>query len=241
MRHGGKLFDRDGRLIVDNYPSVSCFLVREQGHDYEADLPLIARGLHMTVEQIHAILKKYRADPKYEPLPLKKDITPDEQEFIEAHRDEMPELETVDEQRRLYPKDGFAAHLIGYVGEVSEDMLNDPRYAYYEPGDVVGRSGVEESYDALLRGQDGSRDVLVDSHGREVGQAGNRALEGGPESEADHRSRYPAGGGECIWRSERCSDRHGSAYRGDAGDGEPACFRSECSSPCASGAKSGTS
>ncbi len=168
----GQLFDRDGRLLVDSYPSVSCFLVREQGHDYEADLPLIARGLHMTVDQIHAILKKYRAAPKYTPLPLKQDITPDEQEFIEAHRDEMPELETVDEQRRLYPKDGFAAHLIGYVGEVSEDMLNDPRYAMYEPGDVVGKSGVEESYDAILRGQDGSHDVLVDSHGREVGKLG---------------------------------------------------------------------
>ena len=175
----GQLFDRDGRLIVDNYPSVSCFLVREQGHDYEADLPLIARGLHLTVEQIQGILKKYRADPKYEPLPLKKDITPDEQEFIEAHRDEMPELETVDEQRRLYPKDGFAAHLIGYVGEVSEDMLNDPRYDMYEPGDVVGRSGVEESYDALLRGQDGSRDVLVDSHGREVGKLGTEHSKAG--------------------------------------------------------------
>lgn len=168
----GQLFDRDGRLLVDSYPSVSCFLVREQGHDYEADLPLIARGLHMTVDQIHAILKKYRAAPKFTPLPLKQDITPDEQEFIEAHRDEMPELETVDEQRRLYPRDGFAAHLIGYVGEVSEDMLNDPRYAAYEPGDVVGKSGVEESYDAILRGEDGSHDVLVDSHGREVGKLG---------------------------------------------------------------------
>ncbi|MBV8113640.1 MAG: penicillin-binding protein 2 [Silvibacterium sp.] len=168
----GQIFDRDGRLLVDSYPSVSCFLVREQGHDYEADLPMIARGLHLTVDQIHAILKKYRAAPKYEPLPLKQDITPDEQEFIEAHRDEMPELETVDEQRRLYPKDGFAAHLVGYVGEVSEEMLNDPRYAAYEPGDVVGKSGVEESYDAILRGVDGSHDVLVDSHGREVGKLG---------------------------------------------------------------------
>ncbi|MBV8674417.1 MAG: penicillin-binding protein 2 [Acidobacteriaceae bacterium] len=168
----GQIFDRDGRLMVDSYPSVSCFLVREQGHDYEADLPLIARGLHMTVDQIHAILKKFRAAPRYQPLPLKQDITPDEQEFIEAHRDEMPELETVDEQRRLYPKDGFAAHLVGYVGEVSEEMLNDPRYAAYEPGDVVGKSGVEESYDAILRGQDGSHDVLVDSHGREVGKLG---------------------------------------------------------------------
>lgn len=168
----GKLFDREGRLLVDNYPSVSCYLVREQGHDYMADLPMIARGLNMTVDQIVAILKKYRTAPKYQPLPLKQDITPDEQEFIEAHRDDFPELDTVEEQRRLYPKDGFAAHLIGYVGEVSEDMLNNPQYAYYEPGDVVGKSGVEQSYDAILRGQDGSQDVIVDSHGREVGKLG---------------------------------------------------------------------
>ncbi len=93
-------------------------------------------------------------------------------EFIEAHRDELPELETIDEQRRLYPRNGFAANLIGYVGEVSDDMLNDPRYAYYEPGDVVGKSGVEQSYDSLLRGQDGSQDIIVDSHGREVGILG---------------------------------------------------------------------
>jgi len=168
----GKLFDREGRLIVDNYPSVSCFLVREQGHDYTQDLPLIARGLHMTQEQLNAILYHYRLAPKFEPLPLKQDITPNEVEFIEAHRDEFPELETVDEERRLYPRDGFAAHLVGYVGEVSEEMLNDPNYAYYEPGDVVGKSGVEQSYDQLLRGVDGARDVIVDSHGREVGRLG---------------------------------------------------------------------
>src|ERR1700760_982478 len=169
----GRLYDREGRLLVDNYPSISCFLVREQGHDIAADLPSIARGLHMTVERIKAVLDKYRLAPKYQPLPLKADITPDEQEFIEAHRDELPELETIDVQRRLYPRDNFAANLIGYTGEVSEDMLNNPRYAYYEPGDVVGRSGVEESYDSLLRGIDGSRDVLVDSHGREMGRLGS--------------------------------------------------------------------
>ena len=168
----GKIFDREGRLIVDNYPSVSCFLVREQGHDITPDLPLIARGLHMGVDQIEAILKKYRTAPKYQPLPLKQDITPDEEEFIEAHKDELPELDTVQEERRLYPLDGFAAQLIGYVGEVSEEMLNDPRYAVYEPGDVVGRSGVEAAYDGILRGVDGSQDVAVDSHGREIGRLG---------------------------------------------------------------------
>ncbi len=175
----GKLFDREGRVIVDNYPSVSCFLVREAGRDIEPDLPLIARGLHMEVDQLQSILKRFRTAPIYQPLPLKQDISPDEEAFIEAHRNELPELETVDEQRRLYPRDGFAAHLIGYVGEVSEDMLNDPKYAYYMPGDVVGRSGVEQTYDQILRGQDGSRDVIVDSHGREVGRLGKEPATGG--------------------------------------------------------------
>jgi penicillin-binding protein 2 len=176
----GKLLDREGRVIVDNYPSVSCFLVREQGRDISADLPMIARGLHMEVDQLEAILKRYRTAPIYQPLPLKQDISPDEQAFIDSHLNELPELETVDEQRRLYPRDGFAAHLIGYVGEVSEDMLNnDDRYAYYMPGDVVGRSGVEQTYDQVLRGKDGSRDVVVDSHGREVGRLGKEPAVGG--------------------------------------------------------------
>jgi penicillin-binding protein 2 len=168
----GKLLDREGRLIVDNYPSVSCFLVREQNRNIDADLPLIAKGLNLDLEQLKATLHRFRAAPGYQPIPIKQDISPDEQAFIEAHRNELPELETIDEERRLYPRDGFAAHLIGYVGEVSEEDLNNPKFAYYEPGDVVGKAGVEETYDEVLRGQDGSMDVVVDSHGREVGRRG---------------------------------------------------------------------
>ena len=169
----GKILDREGRVIVDNYPSVSCYLLREQVKDLDADLPLIAQGMHMPVDQIQGILRHYQSAPKYQRIPLKQDITPDEQAFIEAHRNELPELETVDEQRRLYPRDGFAAHMIGYVGEVSEEMLNDPRYALYEPGDVVGKSGIEQAYDSILRGTNGSRDAIVNSHGKEIGRLGS--------------------------------------------------------------------
>ena len=168
----GRIFDREGRIIVDNYPSVSCYLLREQQKNLDADLPLIAAGLHLSLDQIQNTLRHYQAAPKYQPIPLKQDITPDEQAFIEAHRTELPELETLDTQRRLYPADGFAAHLLGYVGEVSEDDLNQSRYAFYSPGDVVGKSGVEEAYDEILRGVDGSRDVIVNSHGKEVGVMG---------------------------------------------------------------------
>jgi penicillin-binding protein 2 len=176
----GKIFDREGRLLVDNYSSVACYLLREQIHG-PADLQMISDGLHLPMEQLQATLKHYQYAPKYQPIPLKQDITPDEQAFIEAHKNELPELETIEEQRRLYPRDGFASHLIGYVGEVSEQMLNDPRYALYSPGDVVGRSGVEASYDSLLRGEDGSRDVIVDSHGREVGRLGEEMAKGGED------------------------------------------------------------
>ncbi len=168
----GRIFDREGRIIVDNYPSVSCFLLREGQNHLEQDLPLIADGLHMTVDQIHATIRHYQSAPKYQPIPLKQDITPDEQAFIAAHRDDLPELETLDEQRRLYPDGGFMAHVIGYVGEVSEADLNNSKYAFYSPGDVVGKSGIEEAYDQILRGTDGSRDVIVNSHGKEVGLMG---------------------------------------------------------------------
>jgi len=175
----GKIVDRENRLVVDNYVSTSCFLLREQTQNMDADLPLIAGGLHMTVEQIQYELRRFRGQPKYEPIPLKQDITPDEVEFIEAHRNELPELETVQEPRRLYPTNGFAAHLIGYVGEVSEEMLDNPKYEFYEPGDVVGKAGVEQSYDEILRGKDGSRDVIVNSHGKEIGQLGSEPSEPG--------------------------------------------------------------
>ena len=77
--------------------------------------------------------------------------------------------------RRLYPRNGFMAHLIGYVGEVSEEMLNQPQLELYNPGDIVGMSGVERQYNRLLMGKNGSRQVLVNSHGKEVGRAGRNA------------------------------------------------------------------
>jgi penicillin-binding protein 2 len=72
--------------------------------------------------------------------------------------------------RRLYPRNGFMAHLVGYVGEVSEKMLNQARWELYNPGDVVGKSGVELQYNQVLMGKNGSRQVLVNSKGKEVGE-----------------------------------------------------------------------
>ena len=168
----GKILDREGRTIVDNYPSFSALLLRDSSRDLVADADMIAQGLHLDPNEVRARIRRFASMPQYQPISLKEDITPDELQFIEAHRNELPELDTIMAHRRLYPRNGFMAHLIGYVGEVSEDMLNQPQFELYNSGDVVGISGVERQYNTLLMGKNGSRQALVDSHGREVGRLG---------------------------------------------------------------------
>ncbi len=166
----GKILDREGRIIVDNYPSFSVLLLRDQKRDLNADAALIAEGLSLSPDEVRTRIRKAAASnaADSQPIVLKDDITPNELAFVEAHKVELPELETIMVHRRLYPKGGFMAHLIGYVGEVSEDMLNQPQYELYEPGMIVGKSGVEKYYNDLLMGKDGQRRVEVDSRGREV-------------------------------------------------------------------------
>ncbi|HXY47983.1 MAG TPA: penicillin-binding protein 2 [Terriglobales bacterium] len=166
----GKIFDREGRIIVDNYPSFSALLLRDSSRDLVADADLIALGLHLDPNEVRDRIRRFSALPQYQPIFLKDDITPDELAFIEAHRNELPELDTIMAHRRLYPRNGFMAHLIGYVGEVTEDMLNQPQFELYNPGDVVGISGVEKEYNQILMGKNGSRRALVNSRGREVGR-----------------------------------------------------------------------
>jgi penicillin-binding protein 2 len=166
----GKILDREGRIIVDNYPSTSVLLLRDQSRDLTADIDKIAAGLHMNPDEVRERIARFKNTPQYQPLFLKEDITPDELAFIESHRNELPELETISEHRRLYPRNGFMAHAIGYVGEVSEDMLNQPAFEFYKAGDIVGKSGVEQYYNDILMGKDGSRREIVDSRGRVVGK-----------------------------------------------------------------------
>jgi penicillin-binding protein 2 len=166
----GKILDREGRTIVDNYPSFSALLLRDSTRDLNADADVIAQGLHLDAHEVRERIRKFMSMPQYQPIFLKDDITPDELAFIEAHKNELPELDTIMAHRRLYPRNGFMAHLVGYVGEVTETMLNQPQFEFYNPGDVVGVSGVEKQYNQVLMGQNGSRRALVDSRGKEVGR-----------------------------------------------------------------------
>jgi len=177
----GKILDREGRIIVDNYPSFSALLLRDSARDLSADADAIAKGLHLNAEEVRQRIKRFSSMPQYQPIFLKEDITPDELAFIESHKNELPELETIMAHRRLYPRNGFMAHLIGYVGEVTEDMLNQPQFELYNPGDVVGVSGVEKQYNGLLMGKNGFRRALVNSHGREVGRLDETPAEPGKQ------------------------------------------------------------
>jgi len=171
----GKILDREGRIIVDNYPSFSALLLRDQKQTtFEPDLDGIAAGLHLDPVELRQRVKRLMALPGFNPIFIKYDVTPDELAFIESHRNEYPELDTITVHRRLYPKSGFAAHLIGYVGEVSEEMLNQPQFQFYGVGDIVGQSGVEKYYNDILMGQNGSRRVLVNSRGKEVGELSDK-------------------------------------------------------------------
>ena len=160
----GRILDRDGRVIVDNHSSYSLILTRENLNTEH--LRAIADGLSLDYNDLMARLNRYRSRPKYDPIIIKEELSPAELTFVEAHRDFFPELELIHAQRRLYPQNGFAAHVIGYTGEISEQELDSPEYAKYNPGDVIGKFGIERQYNDLLTGVDGERQVVVDNRGR---------------------------------------------------------------------------
>src|SRR6202163_4608691 len=103
----GKILDRQGRTIVDNYPSFSALLLRDSSRDLNADADSIAQGLHLDSDEVRARIRHFSSMPQYQPIFLKEDITPDELAFIDAHRNELPELDTIVAHRRLYPRNGL--------------------------------------------------------------------------------------------------------------------------------------
>ena len=80
---------------------------------------------------------------------------------VDSHHDFFPEMVLIQTPRRLYPKNGTLAHVIGYTGEISEQELDLPEFAKYDPGAVVGKIGIEKQYNDSLMGIDGQRQVIV--------------------------------------------------------------------------------
>ncbi|MBV9199363.1 MAG: penicillin-binding protein 2, partial [Alphaproteobacteria bacterium] len=160
----GKILDREGRVMVDNKASYSLLLNRDQIKPEH--LPAIADALQLDYGELAAKIHRTGSTPQ---IIIKDQLTRDEIAWVESHQDfdTYPEMQLIKAWRRQYPQDGFAAHVIGYVGEISEAELNSPQFINYQPGDIIGKDGLERQYDPALRGVDGKQRVLVDNMGRE--------------------------------------------------------------------------
>ncbi len=164
----GKILDRNGRVIVDNYPSFSILLLRDDAAQIQKDLPQITAGLNITPEDLKQQLEEAKIEPKFQPVIVKPEATDADLAFVESHRLDLPELELMMVQRRKYPPNDFLAHVIGYVGEVSPEQLDQQSGDRYKPGDIVGKAGLERQYNDTLTGTDGMRRVIVNSIGKPV-------------------------------------------------------------------------
>ncbi len=160
----GKILDRDGRILVDNKASYSLLLSRDQ-LKWE-HLPAIAQALQLDYGELANKIHRMGSRPQ---IIIKDNLSRDEIAFVESHRDASayPEMELIQSWRRQYPQDGFAAHVSGYVGEISEGELDQPTFFDYHQGDIIGKDGIEREYDGTLRGTDGQQRVMVDNMGRE--------------------------------------------------------------------------
>jgi len=163
----GRMLDRDGRVMVDNRPSFSVLLLRDDPKLVEQYLPAISDGLGISVDDLHDQLQNTRNLPKFQPIVIKPEASSADLDFIESHRSDIPVLEMLSVSRRRYLPGGFLGHATGYVGEASEQQI-EASNGKLRPGDVVGKSGLERQYNDILMGTDGMRRVVVNSVGKEM-------------------------------------------------------------------------
>ena len=164
----GVVFDRDGRVLVKNRYSLNISLVREQVDDLEGTIALLAEVSGLPAAELWSVVERHRRDPAYRSIVLIRDASLDQVAAVAAHALELPGLFVQQLPTRSYPAEEVAAHLFGYVGEVSRAQLATAEFQTVRSGTVVGKSGIEQTYNQLLMGRDGARHVVVDSIGREI-------------------------------------------------------------------------
>lgn len=173
----GLIYDREGRILVENVPSYNLLLDRDESRDVEGSLKYAAGILERPAEELSSTLERARKVP-FKPVLLAEDLTLSQVSHFRLEGLEHPEFEIEVRHQRYYRHGPQTAHVLGYLGEVSEDDLarTPERYA---PGDLVGRKGIEAAYDLALRGQDGEQVVVVDSRGRFLEEYGRERAKPG--------------------------------------------------------------
>ena len=168
----GVIFDRHRQVLASTRPSLTLLLRRQGARDVEAQLRRLAGVLGTSYDELAERLIAMRGRPLFEPLVLKEDVSLEELARIEARRERFPSVEVQETARRSYPHQGMFAHSLGFVGEVSlSELSGSSGEALLASGDIVGKAGVERTYDRRLRGRRGWKVVSVNSLGRRIGSA----------------------------------------------------------------------
>jgi penicillin-binding protein 2 len=162
----GILFDRNGAPLVDNRPAFTLSLIpREMDRDpdkRDAALGRLSALIQIPYQELRDAVAKTSAD-SFLPVRLRRNLSMEEMQKVEEWKLELPGVIVEVEPQRVYPNSRFAAHLLGYVREASDDQLKQGRY---RRGDMVGQSGLERLLDEFLRGKDGGERIEVDAMGR---------------------------------------------------------------------------
>ena len=163
----GIIFDRTGRLLVENRNAFNISIVREHTKDLDRTIRVLASVTGVEEKIVREVVDRQRREPSYRPIVIIQDATLSQVAAVTARRldFELPDVIVQEVPTREYPDQAMAAHLIGYVGEASEDQMAADRVA---SGSIVGQFGIERVYNQLLMGEDGARLVVVNSVGREI-------------------------------------------------------------------------
>jgi len=181
MAPRGLVFDRDGRVLIENIHSFSLFLYRDEARDMKETKRFLVEGFGIEREALDERLLEAQQYPAFKPLLIKEGLDMDSMAFLLAHQSEHPELRTLQQPMRYYRHGKLAAHLLGYVGEVSQRELESPRLSNHKPGDIVGKAGIERTHNEHVTGENGERRALVTSHGQTLEDVSRKAPKPGLE------------------------------------------------------------
>ncbi len=148
----GVLFDRDGKVLVENQNTVNIALDPRAVRKHRRNPRVLAAATGADEAQLRETVNRRRREPSYRPIVLIENATQAQIAAWMARRLELPGIIEQEVPARQYPQNELAAHLFGYVGEASETELTRPEYAGAESGSMVGKAGVEPPYNKLLMG-----------------------------------------------------------------------------------------
>jgi penicillin-binding protein 2 len=175
MAPRGLILDRDGRSLVENLPGFEALISPQYIDDIDSLAQSIGPIIGLTPDQvIEHIKKNKRLNGPFTNIRLKDNLTREEVFRLKRLRMDIPGLEIRESIIRHYPLNENGAQVFGYVGEVSKTGLTklNQKYAndnlFFEQGDIVGKSGLEEFLEKKIRGSDGQSFIQVDAHGRET-------------------------------------------------------------------------